>query len=65
MTEKEIAIKTAVNFLSAIYGNERSWDMEAMAAIHCAEADNDTRVLCDALRGVIGFCEDMIEKLEG
>lgn len=63
MTEREIAIKTAVNFLSAVYGNERSWDMSAMATIHCAEADGNTKVLCEALDGVASFCKELVIKL--
>lgn len=64
MNNRELAIKTAVKFLSRIYADESTWAMEALAAIHIAEAEGDTQTLCDALNGAIEFCQELKKNME-
>lgn len=61
---KENDIRTAVNFLASIYGNNGSWNVAALASIYTAQAEGNTKVISDALRDIGRFCESLAKNLE-
>lgn len=57
--EKINAIKSAAMFLQRIYTDEKGFGADALAAIAEAEKAWDVRTLCNALEGVIIFCNEL------
>ncbi len=57
--DKGIEIRTATNFLTKVYSDNHN----AVATIVTAEASHDIEKITDALKGVVDFCNDLIEKL--
>lgn len=57
--EKINAIKSAAMFLQHIYTDEKGFGADALAAIAEAEKAWDVRTLCNALDGVIIFCNEL------
>lgn len=62
--DKHSTIKSAAMFLQHIYTDDKGFGAYALAAIAEAEKAGDARTLCDALDGVIEFCNDLKRMLQ-